>query len=302
MSEGWIRLGRVLEASGGPLTRTHVMLPTPLVLADRVRIYFTSCDDSLRGRVFDAEFAPEPPFPLIRVGREPVMDLGAPGQFDCDGVNPSQVLRIEGQLCLLYIGWRRGPPDEPYTLFAGWAASTDEGRSFQSRGRLLEAVPGERLFRTAPHLVREDQGWRLLYIGGDRFVSDVSGKRLPVYSLMQMRSADPLGWIGQGQEVIAPDIEAGDIVIGRPERDDGRLIVSVRTAQGYELMEGDDPERAAGHPALTPVFEPPFERWETQMRCFGAPCRVGDHELLFHNGDGFGSTGMGLAYRPISSR
>jgi hypothetical protein len=293
---GWIRLGRILEAAGGPLERSHVMLPTTLVLPDRVRVYFASCDDDLRGRIFAAEFALEPPFPLICRWREPVMDLGPAGDFDCDGVNPSQVVLADDGLGLLYIGWRRGPADEPYRLLAGLAGSDDGGRTFRSQGCLLPPVEGERLFRTAPRLVPQGQGWRLLYIGGDRFIDGPDGKRLPLYSLMTLSSHDPFVWEGRGEVLAAPDRAAGEIGFGRPVLDQGRLMVSVRTALGYELMQANLETKA-----LEPVFQPPFEPWESRMRCFGAPCRVGGYELLFYNGDGFGRTGLGLAYRPIAS-
>jgi hypothetical protein len=299
---GWIRLGRVLQAAGGPHERSHVMLPTPLVLDDRVRVYFASCDDDMRGRIFAAEFERKPPFAVIGRWREPALDIGSGGAFDRDGVNPSQVIEIDGRLVLLYIGWRRGDPETPYALIAGLAVSTDGGHSFTSEGPLLAPREGESLFRTAPFMVREPGGWRLLYIGGDRFITDAAGTRLPIYSLMDLHSNDPLNWPGPGRELIAPNLAAGQIGFGRPVLCGARLMVSVRTAAGYELVEGDDPATTSDRAPLTPVFTSPFETWESQMRCFGAPCLVGDYELLFYNGDGFGRTGLGLAYRPIASR
>ena len=131
------------------------MLPTPHLMADRVRLFYAACDDDMRGRIFFADFEPEPPFRLIGRSPGPVLDLGAPGAFDCDGVNPSQVLDVDGRLALLYIGWRRGPAEAPYTLLAGLAFSDDGGASFQRTGEpLLAPRPGERLFRTAPFVER----------------------------------------------------------------------------------------------------------------------------------------------------
>ena len=34
------------------------------------------------------------------------------------------------------------------------------------------------------------------------------------------------------------------------------------------------------------------------MTCFGAPCRVGEFEYLFYNGNQFGRSGFGVARRP----
>lgn len=305
MAGPWRKLGRVLEAAGTPLSRSHAMLPTPWVMPDRVRVFYASCDADLRGRIFFADFAREPPFARMQVAAEPVLDVGPPGAFDADGVNPSQALELDGRLALVYIGWRRGPADEPYTLFGGLAVSGDDGLSLtRLKAPLLPPRTGERLFRTAPFIDRDGDGWRMLYIGGDRFVTGADGKRLPVYSLMETRSDSLLDWDGPSRVLMAPEVEAGELGFGRPvvapdAAGGQRLLVSLRTRAGYALTEtpmGFDP---AVRPPLTPVIPAPFEPWEADMTCFGAPCVVGEHELLFYNGNGYGSSGLGLAWRPL---
>ncbi|MBV9996520.1 MAG: hypothetical protein JO127_15050 [Caulobacteraceae bacterium] len=297
----WRKLGRVLEASGEPLSRTHVMLPTPHVTGDRVRVFYASCDADLRGRIFFADFEPAPPFRLMGRSPSPVLDVGPAGAFDCDGVNPSQALDADGRLALLYIGWRRGPPESPYTLFGAVAFSDDGGASFaRASAPLLAPRPGERLFRTAPFVERGGEGWRLLYIGGDAFEEAGDGRRLPSYSLMTLESGRLWDWQGAGKVLMAPDAAAGEIGFGRPVSyatgRARRLMLSVRTREGYRLME--TARDFQGRPLLTPVIPAPFEAWESQMTCFGAPCVVEGRELLFYNGDGYGRTGLGLAWRP----
>ncbi len=307
----WRKLGRVLQASGEPLSRTHAMLPTPFVMRDRIRVFYASCDSDLRGRVFFADFAPAPPFRLLGVSAEPVLDVGGPGAFDRDGVNPSQIIETEGGLALLYIGWRRGPPETPYTLFGGVADSVDGGRSFTRRAApLLPPRPGEQLFRTAPFIDKTATGYRLLYIGGDSFLpgDGLAGdgkRRLPLYSLMEMTSDTLWDWSGPARSLMGPDVEAGEVGFGRPVvvRRGGvaRLLISVRTRNGYQLVETQSDIVPNMRPTMTPVALHPLEPWEQQMTCFGATCHVGGHELLFYNGDGFGLTGMGLAWRPETS-
>jgi hypothetical protein len=302
MAEPWRKLGRVLQAAGGPLSRSHVMLPTPWVMADRVRVFFASCDDEMRGRIYFADFAREPPFALMAVSPDPVFDVGPAGAFDCDGVNPSQIIESEDGLALLYIGWRRGPADEPYTLFAGLAHSGDQGQSFTRNPEpFLPPRPGERLFRTAPFIHRDPGGYRLLYIGGDAFLDGEGGRRTPVYSLMELRSDSPWVWDGAARVLMAPDLDAGEVGFGRPViTPDDRLMISLRTHAGYRLVETDLKFDPLTQPPLTPVVPSPFEPWEAGMTCFGAPCVVGANELLFYNGDGYGRSGMGLAWRPRS--
>jgi hypothetical protein len=303
MPEPWRKLGRVLEATGGPLDRSHAMAPTPYVMNDRVRVFFAACDSDMRGRVFSADFEPEPPFRLIGRVDGPVLDLGEPGAFDADGVNATQAFEADGRLALLYVGWRRGPADEPYTLFTGLAFSDDGGQSFARTGEpLLGPVSGERLFRTAAFIEPRPNGFRLLYIGGDAFVPGPGGKPIPTYSLMELQSQSPWDWQGPSGLLLAPDAETGEVGFGRPvsyvRRGERRLLLSIRTPAGYRLVETERDFEPDRRPPMAPVIPEPFEPWESEMTCFGAPCRVGDHELLFYNGDGYGRTGAGLAWRP----
>jgi hypothetical protein len=304
MAEPWRKHGLVLEASGGPLERSHAMLPTPHVMEGRVRVFYASCDGDMRGRVFFADFETEPPFRLIGRSAAPVLDVGPAGAFDCDGANPSQTFEADGRLALLYIGWRRGPPDEPYTLFGALAFSDDDGLSFErAAAPLLTPRRGERCFRTAPFIERRPDGWRLLYIGGDGFVSADDGRRLPVYSLMELESPRLWDWEGPGASLMAPDLAAGEVGFGRPVAYTSpggarRLMLSVRTRDGYRLVETDRDFAPGARPALQPVIPGPLAPWEREMTCFGAPCAVGDYELLFYNGNGYGRTGAGLAWRP----
>ena len=307
VSEPWRKLGLVLEASGGPLSQSHAMLPTPHVMSDRVRVFYASCDANLRGRVFFADFDPSPPFKAIGRSRGPVLDVGPAGAFDCDGANPSQAIEVDGRLALLYIGWRRGQPDEPYTLFGAVAFSDDQGESFvRADAPLLPPRAGERLFRTAPFIERTPDGYRLLYIGGDAFIAVANGRRLPIYSLMELRSSRIWAWDGASTALMSPDVDAGEVGFGRPVVFTGaggvrRLMLSVRTREGYRLVETTADFGPAGRPALETVIPAPLAAWEQEMTCFGAPCAVNGHQLLFYNGDGYGRSGMGLAWRPLGA-
>ena len=299
----WRRAGRILEAAGGPLARSHAMLPTPLVLADRIRVFFASCDDGMRGRIFFADLDLEPPHAVLGLSDAPVLDIGGPRDFDCDGVNPSQALIVDGRLLLFYIGWRRGPSAAPYTLFAGLAESDDEGLTFRKRqGPLLPATAAEPYFRTAPFVWPSVEGWRMLYIGGAEFFTGSDGRRLPLYGLREARSPDIASWPDGSRAVLAPDQAGGEIGFGRPVLWRGAaggpvVMLSVRTSDGYRLVQGAADEVLAGRRAFGEVLEGEPDAWESRMTCFGAPCVAGDRELLFYNGDGFGRTGFGLAWR-----
>jgi hypothetical protein len=305
MIPSWKKHGLRVAASGDPLQRSHAMLPTPILLGEIIRVFYASCDENLRGRVFYSDLSAFPPYGVIRSQASPALDVGVPGSFDCDGVNPSQVVRDGASLLLYYIGWRRGSADIPYTLVAGVARSRDDGSTFEKLGEMLPLSEQEPLFRTAPFVFREGERWCALYIGGGRFVRDSRGKSLPIYSLRRVFSTDGLTWPDSGEELLAPRPDQGEIGFGRPvlwrDAQDRRLLVlSRRTGDGYELMQSSWSPEEPRKIELRPLITPGPEFWDSMMTCFGAFCATEIDELLFYNGNRFGLTGFGLASRPVA--
>lgn len=302
MDMSWTKLGLWVTAYGAGVQRSHAMLPTPIHLGSVIRVFYSSCDANLRGRVFAADLSPVYPYDVVRHEYRPVLDLGSGSEFDCDGVNPSQVIRDRDGLLLFYIGWRRRSAEVPYTLIAGSARSRDEGQSFEKLGPLLPASDDEPYFRTAPFVYRDGVGWSVLYIGGGEFIDGPDGKRLPVYSLCQARSADGRAWPARGEILLSPSRERGEIGFGRPvlwHGADGaaRLVLSRRTLTGYTLMQARWPMAAAEPGELEPLLLPSPDGWDSDMTCFGAFCRTADAELMFYNGNRFGLSGFGIASR-----
>lgn len=299
----WRRLGLVMAPPGGEKTRSHAMLPTPLVLDDRIRVYFAACDVELRGRIFRVDLRRDDPREIMEFDGEPVLDLGESDAFDADGVNPSQVFARDGVLYLYYIGWRRRSAETPYTLFMGLAVSVDGGLRFRrlSRHPRLSPTAGEEYFRTAGHVYQSDAGWGMLYIGGGKFFTNVAGKRLPLYSLRHTVSTDGLNWTAPSTELLSPNPAKGEIGFGRPVlwHDDGRpvIVLSVRTEVGYVLASKPLEDGAK----WATVLDKSDDEWDAEMTCFGAPCSVGDSEYLFYNGNRFGFTGFGAATRPAQA-
>lgn len=298
----WERRGLVFAAPGNGLACSHAMLPTPLVLNDRIRVYVACCDEDLRGRIFRVDLDRDDPRRVIEFGPAPVLDLGPAGAFDEHGVNPSHIVARDGRLLLYYIGWQRISAGVPYTLFAGLALSDDGGLSFRRHGtgQILHSVPRERFFRTAPFVFPDGTDWRMLYIGGGEFLDSAAGKRLPTYSLCETSSADGYRWDAPtAPSLLEPDRASGDIGWGRPvlwqENENTNLLISRRAVTGYTLRQV---RAEGGNLHWSTLLPGATEGWESSMTCFGATCRSGDWEYMFYNGNQYGRSGFGLARRP----
>jgi hypothetical protein len=296
----------VFAAPGTGLLQSHAMLPTPLVMHDRIRVFFAACDEALRGRVFRVDLDLDDPRRVVHFEPAPVLDPGPRGHFDADGVNPSQIVERNGKILLYYIGWERLTASVPYRLFAGLATSGDAGATFQKAGtgQILYPADTEPFFRTAPFVYRGPDGWNMLYIGGGEFFDNAAGKRLPTYHLCSTHSDDGYHWDEPSNPpLLSPARDQGQIGFGRPVlwNDAGQtcLLVSLRTEGGYSLSSVRETE---GSVSWTAPLQVPAGDWESEMTCFGAPCRAGDWEYLFYNGNRFGATGFGVARRKITGQ
>lgn len=294
------KLGLVFCPDGSnPLMRSHAMLPTPMLIDDVVRVFFTSTDADRRGRLFSVDVDPADPRRIVSDIIGPLLDLGAVGRFDMDGVVPISMLRNGPELRLYYVGFQRRSAF-PYTLLTGAAASTDDGRSFRrlQTEPVLPPIPSERYVRTAPCVIRTDHGWSMWYIGGNEWIEH-EGKTLPVYGFRHTTSDDGLTWMPR-IILFEPDRARGQIGFGRPvvrPVDRGyEMFISVRTVVGYTISHATSRDGLEWTNWEDDIL-PAGEDWDSEMRCYGAPIKLGDEEYFFYNGNGFGRTGFGLAIR-----
>ncbi len=294
----WRRLGRVVGPDRQGLS--SAMLPTPLLLHDgRLRLYYGAVDASAVSRIADLEIELRQPTVAVSVATETVLDIGAPGSFDDNGVVPCGLLRRDPEIHLYYSGFQK-QTRIPYTMLTGLATSADGGRIFQrtSRTPLLERSPGEPFFRTAAWLLPEPPGWRMWYVGGGGWVEH-GGRLLPSYSLRTAVSLDGRTWPPAGEVCLEP--EGGEeIGFGRPcvlrEGDRYRMWYSIRSRRGYRLgyAESADGQRWRRLDALLDLG-PPLAGFDDEMTCYSAVVRSGGDLLMYYNGNGYGRTGIGVA-------
>ena len=103
-------MGRVYVPDGSlPWAQRYAFPPTPYLLGDEViRVYVAFCDAEMVGRVGYVDVDASNPSRVLRVSREPVLDIGEPGAFDENGVVPTCTLEVGGRLYMYYVGYQLG--------------------------------------------------------------------------------------------------------------------------------------------------------------------------------------------------
>lgn len=302
----WQKHGVVWQPDGGKAwARTHATCPTPVLLDDgTLRVYVQCRDANNVGRVGFVDLDPADPRRVLREAAEPILDVGAAGAFDDNGVFQTSVVTLpDGRLFMYYVGFELCHHIR-YRLLTGLAVSDDGGYSFHrvSAVPILERSTAEPHFRCGPFVCRERGRFRMWYVAGGAW-EQIDGKPMPIYDIRYMESSDGVHWPNTGRVVLSieHDREHG---FGRPyvlhEAEGYRMHYSIRKRTparyrlGYAVSDnGIDWQRRDDEIGL----EVSPNGWDSDSVEYGAEIDAGGKTWLFYNGNDFGGTGFGVAER-----
>jgi predicted GH43/DUF377 family glycosyl hydrolase len=297
----WEKKGLVYGPRGDSWwAQAWALQPTPLVRPEGTIRVFAGLR-TLEGisRVGFVDLDAADPSRVLRVSKEPALDVGRPGAFDENGVVPCAVVERDGRLYLYYAGYQLGQKVKFY-VFGGLAISDDGGVSFRrhSEAPICDRRDGELFFRVIHSIMFEGGRWRVWYGGGDTYEGE-GGKQLPSYNIRYAESPDGLRLADEWRVCI--DTERDEYRVGRPYvvRDGGlyRMFFSAGTEMtGYRLAyaesrDGINWERRDSEVGITVSSE----GWDSQMQAYPAIVRHDERTYLFYNGNEYGREGFGYA-------
>ncbi|HEY9809871.1 MAG TPA: hypothetical protein V6D13_11145 [Halomicronema sp.] len=298
----WKKLGLVYVANGEQnWAISHAYIPTSLMLdEEKIRIYAAFLDQERVGRIGFIDVDAKNPQRILKVSSKPVVDIGEPGTFDDNGVTPICVVKHNHKLYMYYVGWQLGVKVR-YFLFLGLAISEDGGESFirYSKVPVLERSNNELFVRSAAHVHRHENCWKMWYIASDKWIN-VCEKQVPTYNIRYLESHDGVTWEKQGK--ICLDISGNDEYgFGRPfvmiEKNLYKMWYSVRTiSQGYRIgyAESSDGIRWIRKDEEVGI-DVSQTGWDSQMICFACVQKTNYGTYMFYNGNNYGETGFGVA-------
>ena len=281
------------------------MVPIPM---DRpsdgiVRVYVTFCDSGGIGRPGYMDLDRRT-LAVVRVSPRPLLDLGAPGTFDENGVLPTSVVAIDDRYHLMYyVGYELGTRIR-YRMLTGVAISEDGGETFRRHSTVpvLERSPQELFFRCGTFVTRMDGRYRMWYIAGSGWVR-IDGKDLPEYRIKQLDSEDGLVWGPEGN--LALDITRDDEHgFGRPwvvRNEAGyRMYYSVRR-KSFAAYRLGYAESSNGHDWIRKDEDIGLDvgpdDYDSRAIMYAAPLELGGRTYCFYNGNEFGRDGFAVAIR-----
>lgn len=295
----WKKLGLFIEPQRDKWwSLTHAMIPTPEVLGNGIfRIYYSGRNAQNQSHITWADVDLNEPHRVLNYSEGPVLQPGALGCFDDNGVTPSCLIDLsQGEKALYYIGWNPGSTVRMH-LFGGLAISRNGGKTFDrwSRAPILERSRTDPYLNTAPWVIRDGEGYRMFYVSGHEWVH----KDLPRYNIKTAFSKNGKEWLREGHVCIDFKDESEN-ALARPyvmiDNNLWRMWFGYKSVSEYrvgyaESKDGLNWERL-DHLAGIDVSETGFD---SQMIEYAAIVKHNDRYFMFYNGNNYGFDGIGLA-------
>lgn len=302
----WEKLGHVFCPDGSLAWASHsFMTPVPLQLeADRIRVWGGMRDAAGVSRIGWIDVAAGDPTRVLARCETPALDLGAPGQFDDNGVILGDVIRLpDGRLRMYHVGFQLVQKAK-FLAFTGVSESGDGGTSFQrvQSTPVLDRAPHAPFIHALHSIEAMDGGGYRAWVSCGQRWQEIEGAVYPQYNCWTLTSADGIWWDSRTAVKIL-DVSGQEYRIGRPRAN--RL-----PSGGYELRVTSDTldkhyatRRLTSDDGVHFVADAQVELprggagdWDGEMTCY--PARLdswaGD-SFLFYNGNGMGRTGLGVA-------
>lgn len=284
---------------------THAQVPTPYVMADRIRIFFSGRVNKI-SHVFSIDISPPPECEIISINPSPIFFPNEKvGTFDDEGVMPSCFLKVsEDEVYFFYSGWN-SRNTIPYHNSTG-IAKYDEFSNTIYRlydGPILERNHKHPYLAVTPTVWIEGQAFRALYISGVEWKWG-EDRYEPIYVIKQAFSSNLVDWDRPDSQVIKSNYE--NECFSNPaiyQRENDALILFC-SRNGFDFRDNPVNAYKLGGALME---EDSFYRtdvswsgrdpsvYEIQMQCYPSFIEWDGKLYVIYNGNGFGLTGFGLA-------
>lgn len=301
----WKKLGRIFDVNSLPSwCKSHAQVPTPIVLEDKIRVFFAARDQKGKSYPIYADFSLDNPIKMLHLEPNPVLNLGEPGTFDDEGIMPAYAFKNNDETWLYYSGWNQ-KIRTPYHNSTGLAVSQN-GTNFSRiyEGPIMDRTKDEPYLAVTPWILKEKEMWKMWYVSGTKWEL-VADKYEPVYTIKYAESNNGFDWKRFPEKLIKHYSE--DEVFSHPSvikiDDKYHMWFSYRTIHDYRdgpnsykmgYAFSEDGKNWQRRDDLSGIEKSP-EGWDSKMICYPSVIKVKDEHYMFYNGNYFGQTGFGLA-------
>ena len=306
----WIKKGRIFFPDRNfPWMFSHAQCPFPLEFENFLRVYFATRENyqdgmcRAYGGFVDLDKAT---LEVINVSSQPLMDLGALGEFDEFGSMPISVVRHGGEYYLYYVGWTRHY-SVPYDWEIGLARSADGARFIKvGKGPLLGPTQNEPFLNSTPVVYKlADDDWHMFYHSGVQWIKE-GGKLESQYIIKHATSNNGLDWERNAAQVIPFKLENECQTTPAIMRLDGRYHMFFCYRYGLDFRVNKERSYRIGYAYSDDLFKWARDDsqagidvsetgWDSQMIEYPHIFELNGKHIMLYCGNHFGKEGFGYA-------
>lgn len=297
----WVKQG-LIYCPNNISTWQHnsILTPQPFLLnKDIIRIYCSFRDSKGVGRIGYLDLDSKNPKKILKISKEPLLDLGRNGAFDDNGMILGDVLRVEDRIYMYYVAFQI-PKKAKFLAFSGLAISSDNGETFSK----VQDCPvldrsSEGIFGRCIHTCLYEGGIFKVYYSVIYDWSIINDIPYPSYYIKYIESKNGIDFKKEGTTCIK--CNPNEYRIGRPK--------VYKTAQGYEMYYTSDTfskEYKAGYAISSDglVWQRQDYKFnlkcskndfDSEMICYPTILRTSLATYMFYSGNGMGKSGLGYA-------
>lgn len=291
-----------------PWMNSHTQLSIPYLIDENtIRIYFNS---RTNGKARPTYVDLDENFKIVKMNKDPLLDLGRPGTFDDCGVMFSSLVEVDDKLYMYYIGWNQ-PKTVAYHNSIGLAISEDGGETFYrfSEGPIMDRSIRHPIMTSGPYVFKRGASDLIMYyLSCSEWIKGAEGLE-PVYDLHYALSKDGIQWEipvdsrcikGTDEAIAMPTVVEinGEYHMWYSYRktDDFRLNRNNSYKIGY--AKSNDGIKWTRMDELCGIVASE-SGWDSGMIEYPYVIKRKDKLLMFYNGNGFGQSGIGCAVADI---
>lgn len=302
----WKKLGLVFDISKHniPWLKSHAMLPTPLLMDNAIRVYFTGRNLNGQSCISFIDLDKEDPTKVVYVHDVPLLEIGKTGTFDDCGTVGTFILKNNDKVFLYYNGYNVRNT-VPWNNSIGLAASSDGGVTFSKmfEGPIMDRNKLEPYFVITPYIIVENDLWHMWYTSGTGWIN-INNKQEPLYEIKYATSEDGIDW--KRDNISCVTGSSSEEVTARPAivKDGEKYKMWFCYRGSQDFRDGVDSYKIGYAEALTNCptkwirddsvvgIKCGPEAFDDKMQAYPAVIDVNGKRLLFYNGNGFGSAGF----------
>ena len=298
----WKKLGLVYQSSAHISTwaKNSALTPTPILRASgEIRVFSGFRDKEGISRIGYVDLDPDNPSKIIKVSKEPVLDIGREGCFDDNGLILGDIVQHGNKLYLFYVGFQLVSKVK-FLAFTGLAISRDEGESFQrvNESPFLDRHFGANYIAAVHSVLYEEGKWKFWYAAGDSWQT-IDEKKYPNYGIKYFETNDLLQIPDEKTTCIPSSFQY--YRVGRPRvyfNQHGYLMHytagNVNGDYFPSMANSTDGINWKLDSAKFPINLSKIG-WDSRHLCYPVMLALKNKILMFYNGNNMGFDGFGVA-------